>query len=256
MALTAGVISQSGVTGNSISVSSTAASGGTGPYTEAYYISTTTGFTPGAGNIVAGASGLSATITGLVPNTQYYVKVVYTDVGASATITSNQLASVTGAASLSQNQFQQSPTAGMIDLRFDYDTVSAQIDISQATALYAGAPVKIVPSSGSYNATPKVVGITATTDQVFGYINFDIKTVAYTAGSLCELSAAGNVIYLYSVGAITQMTQVVPSLITMGGVSQVTGSSGSTIVGFAYDGAAAAGQLIRVKLNVPSFAVD
>lgn len=256
MALTAGVISQAGVTGNSISVSSTAASGGTGPYTEAYYISTTTGFSPGAGNIVAGASGLAATISGLTPNTQYFVKVVYTDVGASATITSNQLSSVTGAAGLSPNSFQQSPTAGMIDLRFDYDTVSAQIDVSQATPLYAGAPVKIVASAGSVNSAPKVVGIAAVTDEVFGYINFDIKTVSYIAGSLCELSLAGNVMYLYSVGAITQGTQVIPSLITMGGVAQVTGSSNANIVGFAYDGAAAAGTLIRVKLNTPSFSFD
>src|SRR4051812_6509679 len=136
MALTAGTISQTAVTGRSISVASTAATGGTGPYTEAYYISTTTGFTPGPTFLVAGASGLAATIKDLTPNTQYYVKVVYTDTGAgNATITSNQLASITGAATLSQNQFAQTPTAGMIDLRFDYGTVSAEIDASQATPL-------------------------------------------------------------------------------------------------------------------------
>lgn len=256
MSLTAGTLSQVAVSGSSISVSSTPATGGTGPYTEAYYISTTTGFSPGAGNIVAGASGLAATISGLTPNTQYYIKAVYTDVGASnATITSTQLASVTGAASLSPNSFNQTPTAGQIDLRFDYDTVSAQIDVSQATPLYAGAPVKLVPYT-SPNSAPKVVGIAAVTDEVFGYINFDIKTVQYGAGSLCELSLAGNVMYLYSVGAITQGAQVIPSLITMGGVAQATGSSNANLVGFAYDGAAAAGVLIRIKLGTPSFQFD
>lgn len=257
MSLTAGVLSQVSVASNSVSVASTAATGGTGPYTEAWYISTTTGFSPGVGNIVAGASGLAATITGLTPLTQYYVKVVYTDTGNSnVTVTATQLAISTSATGLSPNQFAQSPIVGTIDQRFDYDTVSAQIDISQATALYAGAPVKLVPSAGTGNSAPKVVGISAVTDEVFGYINFDIKTVQYVAGSLCELSLAGNVIYLYSNGAITQGTQVIPSLITMGGVTQVTGSSAANIVGFAFDGAAAAGSLIRVKLNCPSFSFD
>lgn len=256
MALTAGTLSQVSVTSTSISVSSTAATGGTGPYTEAYYISTTTGFSPGSGNIVAGASGLAATITGLIPNTTYYIKAVYTDTGDSnATVTSTQLSSVTSATTLNPNQFTQSPIVGQIDLRFDYNTVSAQIDVSQATPLYAGMPVKLVPYT-SPNTAPKVVGIAATTDEVFGYINFDIKTVAYNAGSLCELSQAGNVIYLYSSAAITQGTQVTPVLSTGGGVAQATGSSGSNIVGFAYDGAAAAGVLIRVKLACPSFSFD
>ena len=256
MSLTAGVLSQVAVSANSVSVSSTAASGGTGPYTEAWYISTTSGFTPGSGNIVSGASGLSATISGLIPNTQYYVKVVYTDTGNSnATVTASQLAIATTAPVLNPNQFAQSQYLGTIDLRFDYDTVSAQIDVSQATPLYAGAPVKLVPYS-SPNAAPKVVGITAITDEVFGFINFDIKTVQYVAGSLCELSLSGNVMYLYSTGAITQGSQVIPSISTMGGVAQVTGSSAGNIVGFAYDGASAAGQLIRIKLATPSFSFD
>lgn len=258
MALTAGTLSQVAVFSTSVQVQSTAATGGTGPYTEAWYISTSSGFSPGSGNIVAGLSGLGpVTISGLIPNTQYYVKVVYTDTGNSnATVTSSQLAISTSAAVLSPNQFIQSPFLGQIDLRFDYDTVSAEIDVSQASPLYAGAPVKIVPYANGTNATPKVVGITANTDEVFGYINFDIKTVQYGAGSLCELSLSGNVMYLYATGAITQGSQVCPNISTMGGVQQVTGSSGNVIVGFAYDGAAAAGALIRVKLNTPSFAVD
>lgn len=256
MSFTAGTLSQVAVFANSVQVASTAATGGTGPYTEAWYISTTSGFSPGSGNLVAGASGLAATITGLTPNTQYYVKVVYTDTGNSnVTVTSSQLSISTTATTLNPNAFMQSPVVGMIDLRFDYDTVSAQIDVSQVGSLYAGAPVKLVPYT-SPNSAPKVVGIAATTDEVFGYINFDIKTVAFVAGSLCELSLAGNVMYLYSTGAITQGSQVCSSLITMGGVSQATGSSDANIVGFAYDGAAAAGALIRVKLNTPSFSFD
>lgn len=253
MSLTAGVLSQVAVAANSVSVASTAASGGTGPYTEAYYISTTSGFSPGVGNIVSGASGLAATISGLIPNTAYFVKVVYTDTGASnATVTSAQLAISTTAPVLSPNQFSQSPYLGKLDLRFDYDTVSGQIDVSQATALYAGAAVKLVPTT-SPNSAPKFVGCAANSDEVYGFINFDIKTVQYVAGSVCEVSQAGNVMYLYSTGAIIQGKQVTLDLTTMGGVAQAVGASGNNIVGWAYDGAAAAGALIRVKISCPSF---
>ena len=41
---------------------------------------------------------------------------------------------------------------------------------------------------------------------------------------------------------------------TQGGVAAKVGSSGANIVGYAYDGAAAAGALIRVKLAAPSYA--
>lgn len=256
MSLTAGVLSQVSVASTSVAAISTAASGGVGPYTQQWYISTTSGFSPGGGNIVAGATSLSETFSGLIPNTQYYLKVVFTDTGNSnATITSSQLAIATTAQVLSPNQFQQSQFLGTIDLRFDYNTVSAQIDVTQSGSLYAGAPVKLVPSS-SPNSAPKVVGISADTDEVFGYINFDIKTVQYVAGSLCEISQAGNVMYLFSTAAITQGVQVVPTMSTMGGVKAATGSTGARIVGFAYDGASAAGQLIRVKLACPSFKLD
>lgn len=253
MALTAGTLSQVAVGSNSVTVASTAASGGAGPYTEAYYISTTTGFSPGAGNIVAGASGLSAVLPSLIPNTPYFVKVVYTDTGASnATVTSTQLALTTTAPSLSQNQFAQSPYLGQIDLMLDYNTVSGQIDISQATPLYAGAAVKLVPSTQP-NSIPKLVGCTADTDEVYGFINFDIKTVSYVAGSLCEVSRNGNVMYLYATGAVIQGRQVTLDLTSPGSVGQAVSSSGANIVGWAQDGAAAAGALIRINLTCPSF---
>jgi hypothetical protein len=254
MSLTAGVLSQVSVTDTIASLVSTAASGGTGPYTQQWYRSTTTGFSPGVGNIITGATDLTLTDTGLIPNTQYFYKVVYTDTGDSnTTVTSSQLAVSTTVALLSQNQFDQKAYIGTLDLRFDYDTVSAQIDVSQVGSLYSGAAVKIVDSA---DGAPKVVLCTADTDEVFGFINFDIKTQAYIAGSLCELSQDGNVLYLYATGAISRGAQVVLDITTMGGVKQATGSTAANIVGFAYDKATAAGALIRVKVACPSFAFD
>lgn len=250
MALTAGVLSQLSVQSNSDSLSSTAASGGTGPYTNQWYRSTTTGFTPGGGNIIAGATALTLMDSGLIPNTVYFYKVIYTDTGnANATVTSTQLSVTTAAPSLNPNQFALQSYLGTIDLRFDYDTISAQIDISQSGPLYAGSAVKIVDST---DGAPKVIGIAANTDEVFGYINFDIKTIQYVAGSLCEISQAGNVIYLYATGAIPRGHQVQLDFAN-NGVAASVGSSGSNIVGYAFDKATAQGQLIRVKLSCPSF---
>lgn len=254
MALTAGTLSQSSVSSNGAQLSTTPATGGVGPYTYQWYRSTTTGFSPGGGNIITGATGLTLNDSSLIPNTPYYYKVVYTDTGASnATVTSTQLVATTTAPGLNPNQFAQTPFLGQIDLRFNYDTISAQIDTTQSTPVYAGQAVKLVDSA---DGAPKVIACTAITDEVFGFINFDIKTVQYVAGSLCEVSLSGNVIYLYAAGAIARGAQVCLSVVSPGSVAAATGASTANIVGFAYDKASAAGALIRIKLNTPSFLFD
>jgi hypothetical protein len=251
MSLAAGALSKVSAASTTASLLSAAATGGTGPYTYQWYRSTVSGFTPGGGNLIAGATSLTLNDSGLIPNTQYYYEVIATDTGnAGATADSTQLAVQTSAPVLSPNQFAQSPILGMIDMRFAYDTVAAQIDVSQATPLYAGQAVKIVDST---DGIPKVVACAANSDEVFGFINFDIKSVTFASGQNCEISMAGNYMYLYATGAISRGTQVQLDLSTVGGVTAKVGSSGADIVGFAFDKAAAAGALIRVKLGVPSF---
>lgn len=249
MATTAGALSQVSVGANSASLSSAPATGGTGPYTYQWYKSTATGFSPGGGNIIAGATALTLNDTGLIPNTVYFYKVVATDSGSVAG-TSSQLAVTTTASTQSQNSFQQSAYLGMIDLRFDYNTTSALIDASQATPLFAGTAVKIVDSA---DGIPKVVACTADSDEVWGFINYDAKTISFGAGSPCEVSQAGNVIYLYAATAISRGVQVQLNYIAPGSVGALVGSSGADVVGFAFDKAVAAGALIRVHLSVPSF---
>lgn len=254
MAVTAGALSQTSVGPTSAVLASEAATGGTGPYTYQWYRSQTSGFTPGGGNIISGATDLTLSQSGLIPNTTYYYKVVATDTGDSnATDESAQLTVVTSAPALSPNQFAQSEYLGVIDMRFPYNSVSVQIDASQAAALYAGSAVKMVDSAGG---VPKVVGCSADSDEVLGFINFDIKTVQFLAGAQAEISMGGNVMYLYSTGAIARGAQVVLTLTTNGGVAAATGSSAKRIVGWAYDKATAAGELIRVFLKTPSFELD
>ncbi len=253
MTLTAGVITLVSKTQNSASLSATAASGGTSPYTQQWYRSTTTGFTPGGGNIISGATGLTLADTGLVPNVTYYYKVVYTDVGHSnETIEATQLAVTTLVATLQQNQFQQVPYVGQIDLRFPYNTVSVQIDLAETDTGVSGSPVKMVDSA---DGTPKVLLCDADTDECLGFINYDIKSKQFVAGDRAEISMAGNVIFLYATAAVARGVQVCLD-IAGGGVKAVSGSGGENIVGWAYDKATQAGQLIRVFLKTPSFLFD
>lgn len=249
MATTAGALSQVSVGSTTASLSSAVATAGTAPYTYQWYRSIVSGFTPGGGNIISGATSLTLNDTGLTPSTQYYYKVVATDSSATpVTGTSAQLAVSTTQAELQQNQFALSELVGTTDLRFNGDTISVQVDASQATALVAGEAVKVVDSA---DGVPKVVAISAITDEVFGFVNFDIKSKSFPAGSRCEISQAGNVMYLYATAAIARGARVYSALSTKGGVQPTV--STANYVGYAIDKASTAGQLIRVKLVCPSF---
>ncbi len=251
---TPGIITVGTKTKNSVALSATEASGGTGPYSKQWYRSTTSGFSPGVGNIIDGATALTLTDTGLLPSTTYYYKLVYTDSAATPVeATATQVAAVTLAETQSQNQFGQGPFLGMVDLRFNPNSVSVIIDSGETGSLLAGQAVKMVDSAGG---VPKVEACDADDDEVLGFINFDIKTVAFTAGMKAEISMAGNCMFLVATAAIARGVQVTLVAATVGGVAAATGSSTDRIVGWAYDKAANAGQLIRVMISTPSFLID
>lgn len=250
-ALAAGALSIVSVGSTTDSLSSAAATGGTGPYTYQWYRSTITGFSPGPGNILTGQTALTLSDSGLLPSTPYFYVVVATD-SVAATASSAQLTVNTAGGVQSQNQFLQSPIVGQLDLRFNVETVSVEIDLTQATPLVAGSAVKIVDS---IDGIPKVVGCAANSDACVGFLNFDVKSQSFNAGDRAEMSGAGNVMYLVATGAISRFKQVTLDLTYVGGVAQAVTSSGNSIVGYAYDKATVAGQLIRVHLKTPSFAV-
>lgn len=254
MVLTAGIITQVSVSSTTASLSATAASGGTGPYTRQWYRSTTTGFTPGGGNIITGATALTLTNDGpLIPNTTYYYKVVYTDTGHSNdTVTATQLAVTTDPASVQISAFQIEPLVAMLDLKVGPTNVTeAQIDSSQATALRAGSFVNITNNT---NGAPTVTGIAANTDNAWGVIVYDIKSQAFSAGARVEVAQAGSCIWLYATTAITRGAQVSPDVSSPASVQAATGSD--SIVGYAFDEASAYGDLIRVILSTPSFKIN
>lgn len=252
MATTAGVLTLVSVGSTVASLSSAVATAGTAPYTYQWYRSTTTGFSPGPTNIITGATSLTLSDSALIPNTPYFYKVRATDSSSPAvTGDSAQLAVTTLATTLSQNQFAQGPVVGMVDMPYNYDTFSAQIDVSASTAVYTqGQAVKIV--ANTVGGVPRVIACNGITDNVFGFINYNIKNVNYGVGQMCEVSTSGNVMWLYATAAITQGARVCLDITSPGAV-QPTGAT-ATVVGYAIDGAAASGQLIRVRLMTPSFA--
>jgi len=77
--LTAGTISSSGHTDTTAALSCTAAVNGTTPYAYQWYRSTSSGFTPGAGNILSGKTSLTLADTGLTASTNYYYVLKVTD---------------------------------------------------------------------------------------------------------------------------------------------------------------------------------
>lgn len=254
MALTAPTLNVAVQNPTSLKFSWEEATGGTGPYNYNLYVSTTTGFTPGVGNIVAsGLDVLEYTLSGLIPNTTYFAVLRAIDEGDSnADDDSAQKTAVTAGEGQPLNQFGMASIRGQLDLPYNVNTRSVQIDESEEGELYAGSPVKIVNSAGG---VPKVVACAANSDDCIGFINYNIKNSVFVAGMVCEISLAGNVMWMYSTTAIARGARVVLDLLN-NGVAARNGSGGEDVVGWAYDKATAAGQLIRVNILTPSFQKD
>ena len=246
MSLAAGALSKVLVGQSVANLSSAVATGGTGPYTYQWYRSTSTGFSPGAGNLISGATALTLNDSGLIPNTTYYYVVVATD-SVAATANSTQLTVLTEPSQL-PNQLAQSQICGYVDMKVgSTNVISVQADVSLANAsqpqIYPGQALKIVANTNG--GIPKVVPATSKADHVIGIAIFNMKDILYTQQQNLEMAMWGSVVWQFATGAITQFNQVCFDPTYVGGV-QATGNT-ATVIGWAIDGCAAAG-LIRVML--------
>lgn len=242
MTVAAGALSKTQVGQTTANLSSAVATGGTAPYTYQWYRSTTSGFTPGAGNILSGQTALTLNDSGLLPNTTYYYEVIATD-STTATGASTQLTVLTQPA-LSQNQFAQQTVVGMVDLKVgSTNVIAVQVDASVTTQISPGQAVKIVANTAG--GIPKVAPAVSKADAVIGFARFNQKDIQYTAGQNLEIAMWGSVIWLFATGAITQFAEVCHDPTYIGGC-QATGNT-ATFIGWAVDGAASAGP-IRVML--------
>lgn len=243
MTFAAGALSKVLIGQSTANLSSAVATGGTGPYTYQWYRSQTTGFSPGAGNILTGQTALTLADSGLVPASTYYYVVIATDTSNSATANSSQL-TVALEPAQGQNQFSQTQLVGLVDMKVGpTNVISCQVDASVTTQIFAGQGVKIV--AHTTGGIPKVAPATGKADAVFGFCTFNIKDLQYVAGQNLEVALWGSVVWLYATAAITQLAEVCYDPTYVGGV-QPTGAT-ATWIGWALDGCAAAG-LIRVML--------
>lgn len=239
MALTSGAISLVKKFANHIQVAGTAATGGTGPYSYTWHFSTTSGFSPDSSNKADGATGLQATIKGLVPGQTYYVKMLTTDEGASgATVASDQLTVQTLPFEDNQNQFIQTPGLGQVDLRYSVNTISGLA----GEALVSGQAVKF----GSDN---KLHACTSNSDRVDGFIVLNVKKNTYADNDALEIARGGSYITLRATSALSAGDPCAIDPSCIGGVTAIVstedpcGQAMKTV---------AAGELVVVYLACPA----
>lgn len=126
------------------------------------------------------------------------------------------------------------------------ESFSGVVDESQSDPLLAGDPVVIVSTTTGLPHFAKAgVG-----DIVMGFVEWTvIANGVYPAGKICQVSPAGNVMYMEAEGAIDAGVALNMSDLTDVTVDEA--GSGKSIIGWALESATAAGQLIRVKIAEP-----
>ena len=256
MALAVGPITLVSAQASSLQLSVAAATGGTGPYTYQWYKNLTTGFAPGAGNAISGATALTLTDQQLQPNTQWFYKVVVTDIGAgSATATSAQLGATTAQGSpLDPNQFAMFPTVGSAGRGTQTGTWSGFLDSGFGGTAFAATAIKNVNPTGivaGRNTLPAFTPCTANSDACVGFIFRSIKDINFTGGMRIEYASGGDEIYLIPTANGNQGDYAQLDLSCAGGVQSKVGSSGAIVVG-TFSDVPYIGQPCRVKLQLPS----
>lgn len=143
------------------------------------------------------------------------------------------------------NQFAPTPVKGDIDLSIaESQTISCQVDSSQATALVAGQPVKLTTAVG---ALPVVIAA-GQTDVAFGFIKRTVQAASFNALDKVEVVGQfGPVMWLESAAAIAAGARVEDA----SGDLTVQTFTSNKVRGVALDAATAANQLLRVIITTP-----
>lgn len=256
MSLAIGPITKLGSTSNSAQLSCAAPGGGTGPYTQKWYKSFTTGFTPGAAYEIPGATGLTLTDINLLPGVTYYYKVRVTDTGnGGATADSAQLTvDVPAGDPVEMNSFVQYPILGQVTLGMNTNTQSVVLDSSVVGQVLPGTAVRQIAPTGVSAASglqtlPHVVPCDADSDDVTGFVQYSLKNPYFLAGDAMEISKTGNVQYQMATANGTAGDHMQLDLSVVGGLQSVVGSSGATVCGRALD-TPIVGQVFRLEISV------
>lgn len=144
------------------------------------------------------------------------------------------------------NQFGMNTVKGQVDLRSGQPTLSCQVGSAEAGTLVPGQAVKMVDSLGG---VPKVIAVAADTDDIFGFIAYDQKSSSFVANDRLEIvQGRGGFIYLEAGAALARNAEV---QYVVAGAKVITAVSTKRIAGRAMDKATAAGQIIRIAVDLP-----
>lgn len=145
---------------------------------------------------------------------------------------------------VNQNQFQQAPIKGQLDLTRNNNVMTMQIDPASAEAeLIPGEAVKLVDVDGSVPVVDKA----GNSDVVFGYVVYTTKQNTREPGDVIEVAFFGSVQWLEAASAIARGAEV--ELISAS--NKVQTAATSTVVGFAIDKATGDLDLVRILLQTP-----
>ena len=185
-ALTSGTASTTS-SGNTIAtVTSTAATGGSGGYTYQWCRSTSSGFTPGSGNFVSGATSLTLNDTGLTNGTTYYYVLQSTD-SDSVTVNSNQISAAPYAIS-----FAVSPSTSGNGQSVTYTLTGTGTSWTNGTTFSISGVTGASITSQSCNGTSQIGTVIVSLDGTHtGTITFSNSTDADTATTAITLAVPG-----------------------------------------------------------------
>jgi hypothetical protein len=131
------------------------------------------------------------------------------------------------------NQFAQADVRGRVDLMgMGNNVISAVINSEVSGNVYSGDAVEILATS---KGLPEVKPLTSTGD-VFGFVRYNAKKVAYVAGDRVELAIDNAVMVMAASAAIDAGEEIAYDYET--GLIAPAGS-GDTVVGIAIDAIAA-----------------
>lgn len=148
-------------------------------------------------------------------------------------------------ANINLNEFAQSTVLGAADLQVtNNNVITVKMDASQATALVAGAFVKLYASNTGPMPTVIAAGVN---DVALGAIKFDVKQASYAALDELQVMTNGGVMWLAGNGVISPGVLVYDN----GSGLMTTTSAGAHQRGIALDYCAASGNLFRVYLTNP-----
>lgn len=141
------------------------------------------------------------------------------------------------------NQFAQTAEKGQLTLDPNWSTLNTQVSVNEATPLVFGQAVVIEDAAG---AQIPVLGASATTDAIFGFVTYNVRTDGFAAQDSVKIAKDGDVMIMEAGAAVARGAELEAVITGQKVQTQATG----TVIGVALDKAAADGDLIRVLIAV------